>query len=464
MAVRHEPGRDAVGKAALFADLLHQPAAEPAAPENLVEHQRGVPVRIVALQPGLAEGHRALRHGAALDEQRAAIARGCLGQDRIALAFRQIAENAVKKRRQLRRGNIADGADNERVALELARRERDQIVARDRRDGRPAAGGVPRHRGAVRMPRRIHRRPDSERGLRACFSRAASVSARMRSTASSAKCGSVRATRSRSALSSELALSMRRVPSNSSCPAEKLISAASSSSRRWNAVVSYSPGPFVEQRGRERGGAVLAGRVETRPADKGEPQRHDRDRMIPDQPRLDPARARDALDLHRRGLADRPGGQQDQERQPSPEQSIDRSVRPTICPVLHDVRSGSRMPVTELRSTNTARAASWICAGVTAPMRSGHARHRRASARSQARRRRYSLDRPGCRGHRSPRPACAAAARLTSSGVDALFGDLTQLRLDRRFEIGDADPRLSAPRIPRMSSARARSASSRRRR
>ena len=80
MAVRHERGRDAVGQSALFADFLHQPAAKPAAAEDFVDHQRGVPVRIVALQPGLAERHRALRHGAALDEQRAAVGRGRLGQ------------------------------------------------------------------------------------------------------------------------------------------------------------------------------------------------------------------------------------------------------------------------------------------------------------------------------------------------------------------------------------------------
>ena len=243
MAVRHEPGRDAVGKAALFADFLHQPAAEPAAPENLVEHQRGVPVRIVALQPGLAERHRALRHGAALDEQRAAIARGCLGQDRIALAFRQIAENAVEKRRQLRRGNVADGADNERVALELARRERDQIVARDRRDARPGCRRCSGHRGAVRMPRPSTAGRTASAGCgpvspaRPASRRGCARPPRRRNAARSGR----RAADPRSR--PQLALSMRRVPSNSSCPAEKLISAASSSSRRWNAVVSYAPAP-----------------------------------------------------------------------------------------------------------------------------------------------------------------------------------------------------------------------------
>ena len=120
MAVGHEPGRDAVGKTPLFADFLHQPAAKPASPEDLVDHQRGVPVGIVALQPGLAERHRALRHGAALDEQRAAVGRGRLGQNGIALALRQTAENAVDQRRQLRRGDVADSSDNERIALELA--------------------------------------------------------------------------------------------------------------------------------------------------------------------------------------------------------------------------------------------------------------------------------------------------------------------------------------------------------
>src|SRR4051794_34539964 len=38
---------------------------------------------------------------------------------------------------------------------------------------------------------------------------------------------------------------------------------------------------------------------------------------------------------------------------------------------VHDMCSGSRMPVAELRSISTARAASMICAGVTLPMRSG---------------------------------------------------------------------------------------------
>ena len=232
MAVRHEPGRDAIGKAALFADFLHQPAAEPAAPENLVEHQRGVPVRVVALQPGLAERHRALRHGAALDEQRAAIGRGRLGQHRIALAFRQIAENAVEKRRQLRRSNVADGADNERVALELARRERDQIVARDRRDGRRAAGGVP----AIGVPFECL---DSSTGGLTASAGCGPVSPGRPAS----RRGCARPPRRRNAARSgrraadprslpQLALSMRRVPSNSSCPAEKLISAASSSSRR----------------------------------------------------------------------------------------------------------------------------------------------------------------------------------------------------------------------------------------
>ena len=167
--------------------------------------------------------------------------------------------------------------------------------------------------------------PTASAGCAPVSARAASVSARMRSTASSAKCGSVRATRSSSALSSELALSMRRVPSNSSCPAEKLISAASSSSRRWNAVVSYSPAPSSSSEAASAAVPSLPGRIETRPAGKGEPQRHDRDRMILDQPRLDPARAGDALDLHRRGLADRPGGQQDQSASPArSNRSIDR--------------------------------------------------------------------------------------------------------------------------------------------
>ena len=371
MAVGHEPGRDAIGKAALFADLLHQPAAEPAAPENLVEHQRGVPVRIVALQPGLAERHRALRHGAALDEQRAAIARGCLGQDRVALAFRQIAENAVKKRRQLRRGNIADGADDERVALELARRERDQIVARDRRDGRPAAGGIP----AIGVPFERLDHPQAARQRARIAGLFLQGGQRLGADAFDRLVGEMRLGQGDAQQVRALfpvGLEHAKGPVELVMPGRKAHLGrefVEPAVKRRRVVLAR---PLVEQRGRERGGAVLARRVETRPTDKREPQRHDRDRMIPDQPSLDPARARDALDFHRRGLADRPGGQQDQERQPGPEQSIDQSVRPRICPVLHDVRSGSRMPVTELRSTNTARAASWICAGVTAPMRSGH--------------------------------------------------------------------------------------------
>ena len=138
MAVRHQLGRDAVSQAALFADFLHQPAAEIAAADDLVQHIGGVPVRVVALRPGLAEGHGALRHGGAADDERAVVDRPRLGDRDIGtarrIAGRQRAEYPVDKPGQLGRGDIADDADDQTLAAELPGGESGEVIAGDRRD------------------------------------------------------------------------------------------------------------------------------------------------------------------------------------------------------------------------------------------------------------------------------------------------------------------------------------------
>src|SRR5258708_19427327 len=80
MPIRHQLCRNAISQPALFADLKHQPTAEIAAADDVVEHQRGVPVGIVSLEANLAEGDDALRHRPAVYDQRAVVTRLSLGQ------------------------------------------------------------------------------------------------------------------------------------------------------------------------------------------------------------------------------------------------------------------------------------------------------------------------------------------------------------------------------------------------
>ena len=61
MAIRHQRGRNPIGQPALFADLLHQAPAKPAAADDVVDDIGGIPVGVVALRPGLAEADGAFR-------------------------------------------------------------------------------------------------------------------------------------------------------------------------------------------------------------------------------------------------------------------------------------------------------------------------------------------------------------------------------------------------------------------
>src|SRR5687768_10982977 len=122
------------------------------------------------------------------------------------------------------------------------------------------------------------------------------------------------------------------------------------------------PRALVEERGGHRRGALLARWVEGGAAGNGEPQGHHRHRVVLDEPGLDPAGAGHPRNRHRSGVRHprRPDEPRDKEDQCSGKAG-------------HEVRSGRRIPVAELRSTRTARAAAAISAGVTAPTRSGQA-------------------------------------------------------------------------------------------
>ena len=307
MAVGHEPGRDAVGEASLLANFLHQPAAKSSAAENFVDHQRGVPVGVVSLQPGLAECHRALRYGAVLNEQRATVGRGRIGQNRVAFASRQIAKDAVDKRRQLRRSNVADGADNERIALELAGRERGQIGARNLRYAGRAAGCVP----AVRVPFEGIAHPEATRQRPRIASLFLQGGERRGSHPLDVLLGEARL---RQGHAQQIRALVLVDPEHSDRPVELVMSGRKAylgsefvqpAVKRGRVVFAR---PLVEHRGRERGGPVLARLIETRPAGKRELQRDDWDRMVLNEPDLDPAGACDAVDFHFRRAGAPAGG------------------------------------------------------------------------------------------------------------------------------------------------------------
>src|SRR5439155_26410574 len=143
--VGHERGRNAIGQPALFADLLHQPAAKPAAADDVVVDIGGIPVGIVALRPGLAKADRALRHLGAADDKSTVVGWAGVGDPGagiVAAARRQAAEHRIDEARQLGRGDVADSADDEALAVKPARGETGEIVAGDRADAGGSAVAV----------------------------------------------------------------------------------------------------------------------------------------------------------------------------------------------------------------------------------------------------------------------------------------------------------------------------------
>src|SRR6202040_3124811 len=95
MPERDEIGRHSVSQPALYANLLHQPPANPPATEDVIDQTCRVPIGIIPFRPDLAEGNGALRHGPPGDQHSAILGRLGFGNRGLAAAGRQTAEHLI---------------------------------------------------------------------------------------------------------------------------------------------------------------------------------------------------------------------------------------------------------------------------------------------------------------------------------------------------------------------------------
>ena len=376
MAVRHQRGRNAVGQPALVADLLHQAPAKTAAADDVVEDERGIPVGVVALRPGLAKADRALRHRRAADDERPVVARACLGDIRTGvaglIAGRQAAEHAVDQPGELRRGDVADRADDQTLAMNMAGDEIGEIGTGDRRHARRGARAVlavgmvlegVAHPQPAGQRARVVRLPGQHRDRLAADALDRIVGEARFGERHTQQIGGLR----QIALQHPEAAAEFVLPGGKTQLAGKIVEPAVIG----DAVVS--PRSLVEEGSGHRGGALLARRVERGAAGNGEAQGHDRNRMVLDEPGLDPAGAGHPFDRHRRGARHPRRPRQPEQRRDDDDEDAGRVFHQADTGKIHEVCSGRRIPVAELRRVKTARAAASISAGVTAPMRSGQA-------------------------------------------------------------------------------------------
>ncbi len=154
MLERLQVAVDRVGEPALLAHLLHQPRGEPAAADELVEHEGRQEVGILA-RHGRKPEHRDRLRDVHRDPFLGALARLCQGNGQDLGLLRQLAEHVVEQLAELFRRDIADGNH-----LEIAAREDPlaiglEILARDRLHGLGRALGGPR----VGMAGKRHREP-----------------------------------------------------------------------------------------------------------------------------------------------------------------------------------------------------------------------------------------------------------------------------------------------------------------
>ena len=139
---RHQVGGDGIGEAALLPHLLGEPRRETAAAEDVVHDIGGEEIGIVPLEAFMAEQHHALGDIAVDDDGRAAIGRRGLGDGGQIGLLRQRAEGLVQQHAQIRRGDVADHADDQIVAGEDALHIGAEILDGDRLEARLGAAGL----------------------------------------------------------------------------------------------------------------------------------------------------------------------------------------------------------------------------------------------------------------------------------------------------------------------------------
>ena len=352
-----EVGIDAIGQAALFADFRHQAAFEPAAAQDMIQHEGGEEIGVVAFVSHVAEDRDGLRRVEGHDGDTPFDADGGRpGDGRAGLG--QIAQQVVQQHAQFFRGDVAHGAHEHPVARQRAAMGGDQIVAGQGGDalqrplavagvgviaiGHPGEGGTGDvvRIGQVGPQARQHllAHPFDGVGVEAGLGQGQFQHRRRLIAVFGQEAG-----RDRDVVIRRVVVDRGRQRFQRP---------------RIGARVQIARA-FFQKAGHQVGRATRAFRIQRGAAPEPQFQRHEGDRMILDQPGPDPAGRGDLADLHPGPGRDR-GDQGDDGRQNTHHHCIASSA----C---------ISQPVTDPSRRRTARAASTTSSAVTACSTSGQA-------------------------------------------------------------------------------------------